>query len=88
MISHIRPMYSHFSKYLTCFRKTSWKEAQQFCAARQQRLVQPHDLTEELSFFEQAFLNIQNGKGVDMGDITFIGVSNEALVSRISFHLL
>ena len=68
-------------------RKISWKEAEQSCASQKQRLMAPHDSIDEYLFFEEAFENIRNGRGVNMGDVTFIGISNEVTVTNSSVFL-
>ena len=68
-------------------RKMSWKEAEQSCASQKQRLMAPHDSIDEFLFFEEALQNIGNGRQVNMGDVTFIGISNEATVSNSSAFL-
>ena len=75
------------SKYFMYCRKMSWKEAEQSCTSQKQRLMAPHDSIDEFLFFEEALQNIGNGRGVSMGDVTFIGISNEATVSNSSAFL-
>ena len=58
-------------------RKISWKEAQHTCALQKKRLMVPYFLM----IWEHAFSNIHGGKGINMGDVTFVGVFNKALVS-------
>ena len=47
----------------------------------------PHDSIDEFLFFEGAFQNIENGFGVNMGDVAYIAISNEASVSNSSGFL-
>ena len=60
---------------------TSWKEAQQYCASQKQRLMAVREPTGHLIFIHQGKQNIRHGQGVNLGDVTFIGISKTAPVS-------